>query len=131
MKTILTVLFSSLFLSFTASSQSSECLDKIKTGKFKYMASGAVIEVTRTKTKQIETFNNGKSKVISKIKWISDTECILTFEKEINAPGCLKKGDKMKMTILECDGNEYLVSVTSENCGNVEITVIIIGSGSK
>jgi hypothetical protein len=97
MKTAITLFFCSFFLSLTTYSQSSECLDKIKTGKFKYLASGQVVEVTRTKHEQIETFNDGKSQIFTKIKWISDTEYISTFVKKINAPGCLKKGDKMNI----------------------------------
>ncbi|MFT7614854.1 MAG: hypothetical protein ACI9J3_003841 [Parvicellaceae bacterium] len=121
-KTLTLLLFICLIGSFNA--QTNDCVGKIKTGKFEYYAGDVTITVVRTKKKQIETFNS--SKVINKIKWISETEYITTFVKEINLPGCLEKGDKMKMTIVECNGTEYKVQATSAKCGNVEVVVKIL-----
>lgn len=59
------------------------------------------------------------SKVVNKIEWISDTEYYVIFVKAKNSPGCLKKGDKMKVTISECTENSYHALIVTEHCGGV------------
>jgi hypothetical protein len=92
-------------------SPSKDCLASIKTGKFKYTIDGMVVKVTRTNIEQIETYNNGNSKIITKIKWLNESEYLVKFQDEINAPGSLKNGDEMKVTILECDDKKYLCEI--------------------
>lgn len=106
-------------------SQTKNCLDNIKTGTFYYDSHGKKVIVKRTKRKQIEYYNNGNSKIVNRIEWVSDTEYILTFVKEKNSPGCLKKGDRMKITILECNENTYKAKIESKNCGNGEVVITI------
>lgn len=129
MKHHIALLFFILLFSFDAHSQlSKECLERVKIGRFEYRSSDKTITVIRTKKRQIETYNNGKSKLINRIKWISNTTYITTFVKEVNASGCLQRGDKMTMTILACDGDKYTVVATSENCGGAKVEVTILGN---
>ncbi len=111
------------FLSAGAFAQDSECLANIRTGTFEYDANGITITVVRTKKKQIETYNNGQSKLVNKVEWISENEYRLTFVKQVNAPGCLKKGDVMRLKILHCSANSYAVEIKSEQCGNATTTI--------
>ena len=119
----ITILFLSLFVPGFLYAQSAECMANMKTGTFEYKTEGVTITIARTKTKQIESYDNGKSKVISKITWISDNEYISTFVKAVNAPGCLKKGDEVRVKILACNAKEYTASIVSEKCGSGETTI--------
>jgi hypothetical protein len=131
MKTLTALYFFSLLLCFNGHSQSTECLKNIKTGKFEYTAPDGIVTVIRTKKKQIELIDNGNAKLINKIKWISDNEYILTFVKAINSPGCLEKGDTMRMTITDCDKYVYTVYATSENCGSAQLKISIVEGANQ
>ncbi len=114
---LLTLIGSSAF------AQKNKCLSQVKTGVFTYEVQGVTITVERTKTKQIESYNDGKSKLINKLEWISDNQFEITFVKAVNSPGCLEKGDKMMMTIMECGDNWHKVVGESENCGSAEVVL--------
>lgn len=112
--------------SWVSLAQTNSCLEKIKTGKFQYNSQATTVYVKRTRRKQIEYYNNGKSKIVNHIEWVSESEYILTFKKEKNSPGCLNKGDKMTLTILECSEEAYKVKIESKNCGNAEVVIKIL-----
>ncbi len=123
MKTIVTLSLFFLISYNLTYAQSEECLKNIRTGTFEYVTSGIKVTVIRTENEQIELLNEGKSKAISKVRWINNREYIITFVKSINLPGCLKEGDEMKMVITECNGNTYTTIGSSERCGNAGITI--------
>jgi len=104
--------------------QNPECIANMKTGTFEYKTEGVTITIVRTQTKQIESHNNGKSKIISKITWTSDNEYITTFVKAVNSPGCLQKGDEVRVKILSCNGKEYTSFSASEKCGSGQVTIL-------
>lgn len=110
--TLLNLLISPVF------SQDQNSFDDLKTGKFAYEGNEGEIEIIRTKKKQIEIFNNGKSKLILKIKWLNDSTYVLTHIKAKNAVGCLQKGDTIKAIILNRNGNRYECSYSSNRCGD-------------
>ena len=98
------------------------CIDTIKTGKFYIeVQPGDTLFIERTETEQIETYKN--TKLYCDLQWTKSNEYILTFKK-CNEPSCLKKGDKMNISILECNDTNYKTRLTSENCGIVEVTIM-------
>jgi len=124
MKNIFILLFCVSAIQCSLYAQDKECLDQIRTGTFTYTVENyTVVTIERTETKQIESYNNGRSKIFTKIKWISRNEYMVTFLRQKNARGCLKRGDVMKVTIIECDGWNYTAHITSELCGNSDITI--------
>ncbi|SMC81345.1 hypothetical protein [Moheibacter sediminis] len=104
-------------------SQESNIYSKFKTGKFSYEGNSGKVEIIRTEKKNIEIFNNGKSKLINEIKWINDSTYILTHKKSINASGCLDKGDWVKSTIIKVDGNSYTIKAISNKCGEGQTVI--------
>jgi hypothetical protein len=108
----------------TAFGQKTNCFKKHVIGKFTYQDRQHESEIIRTRTKQTEIFNFGKSKLILKIKWLNDSTYVLTHQKAINAPGCLDKGDWIKATITNCDETHYTATYTSNKCGNGKSTFI-------
>lgn len=109
--TFLTLLVKPVF------SQDQIDFESIKTGRFTYEGKEGEVEIIRTKRKQIEIFNEGKSKLILKIKWINDSTYVLTHKKSINNSGCLDKGDWIKAKILKRKKDRYECSYTSNKCG--------------
>jgi len=97
-----------------------------KTGIYTYKDKYNEVFIKRTRTKQIE-YNKDKSKVlVLNIKWVSDDEYWLTFIKEKNFPGCLKKGYILKSKITYADRNQFSCKYESDHCGNGEATFIKI-----
>jgi hypothetical protein len=91
---------------------------KFHTGTFTYESSGEDVIIKRTKTRQTETYNDGKSKVILKIKWENDSTYILTHIKSVNVgESCLKKSDSIKSVIMVVEGNKCFVRFSTKNCG--------------
>lgn len=99
-------------------SQGQNGFDDLKVGKFTYEGKEGEIEIVRTKNRQVEIYNNGKSKLILKIDWINDSTYVLTHIKSINAPGCLEKGDWIRATITSRSGDTYECTYTSNRCGS-------------
>jgi hypothetical protein len=120
--------FSALFficcLSEAVYSQDSLCLKNMRTGTFTYEGQEGRVEIIRTRKKQVENYNGGKSKIILRIKWVNDSTYVLTFRRAKNAPGCLKEGDTITTRILECDGNSYYCEYSSRRCGGGRITFV-------
>ena len=123
MKFIVFIIFSVLTIQQLVA-QDTECLKKMRTGNFIYSDQGAQSVIIRTDKLQTEIFNNGQSRLILKIKWTSETTYVLKLKKAINAPGCLKKGDRITTTIISCSGDEYVGASTSKKCGDITTTYI-------
>lgn len=85
----------------------------IKTGKFK-PKHGEASEMLRTKDTQTDIYNNGKSKIVTSLKWISDNIFNLITDSIINAPGNLKPGDEILVKIVACARTKYLCHYTSK-----------------
>jgi len=98
----------------------------MRTGKFTYFGQQGKVEIIRTETEQTEIYNDGKSKGVLDINWISDTEYILTLRLAENAPGCVKVGDVIKTKILNCEGNKYYYESSCESCGEDHNTLVKI-----
>ncbi len=95
-----------------------------KTGVYKYDGDNSGILVKRTKRKQIE-YNKDKSKVLTlTIEWKSDDEYWLTFVKEKDFAGCLKKGYIIKTKIIYADKHKYICEWDSKECGQGQTTFI-------
>jgi hypothetical protein len=56
--------------------------------------------------------------------WTSDTTYVLTLKEIVNVKGCLKIGETIRVTVLECKGKRYLAKYTSERCGQGESAFI-------
>jgi len=98
--------------------QNYQCMNEIRTGEFYYEGLEDSARIVRTINQQIEVFNNGKSKLILNIEWISASTYILIHQEAINAPGCLKKGDTIKCTILNCKDDYYIYTYSTAKCGS-------------
>jgi len=93
--------------SFISFGQTGTCSDKFKTGKFKHVGLDSDAIVIRTKKKQYETQDGGRSKIIMKIKWIGPEAYTLKVVKVINVEGGLNKGDMITTTIADCTDKQY------------------------
>src|SRR5690606_18000766 len=102
-----------------AEAQEQSCLESFHTGSFRYESESNTIYVERTKTKHVETFNNGSSKIIMRVNWLTDSTYTLTLQKLVNAPGCLIKADVIMSRITKCSDNSYLCAYETEGCGRV------------
>lgn len=117
MRTIILSLIICLFTFCVAFGQDNQCLQKMRTGNFKYDVRGDDVIIVRTKHTQTEYINSGKSKLVLKIKWLSDSVYVLKLKKEVDAPGCLHKGDEIVVKITKCYGNKYDAEYTTTKCG--------------
>lgn len=91
-----------------------DCLQRMKTGKFEYRSQGSLVEIKRTKKKQIEKV--GDYKIKTYVSWQNDSTFHLkSYQMDIS--GCLKIGDEIKISITSCKNNKYTAFFTSENCG--------------
>ena len=81
-------------------------------------------KIKRTKRKQIEFFNSGKSRVVSKITWLNDSSYMLIVKKCVNCPdvSLAQIGASTKVSITECTGNKFKcrIFLSSENSVEVE-----------
>ena len=109
-----------IFGSISLHAQNTECLQKMKTGNFKYLDKREGTTIVRRGNKQIEYSKNKKSKLKLKVKWLNDSTYVLTHKKTVRNPGCLEKGTQIKVQIISCDGNKYFAKYESETCGNGE-----------
>lgn len=94
------------------------CLQNIRVGTFITNQNNSESTIVRTKKKQIEYFNNGKSKVVSKLTWTDEENYTLTIVKCINCPDIpvCQKGSVLKVRIIECEGDRFKckIQLTSE-----------------
>lgn len=93
------------------------CLKSMRNGVFNY--EGTDVKITRNDSINIEVFNNGNSSDIEYIKWLNDSIYILTQKELINTPTtCLGVGDKIWITIIECENNKYHYKWKTDSCGS-------------
>jgi len=101
-----------------------DCLAALRTGQFKTISHKGreiLCTIKRTKNKQVESYNSGKSKIISRVKWISPTRYTLTTLKHVNIrPGCDNVGDVATVDIIACEGDYYTYTWSQEGCGSGE-----------
>lgn len=100
--------------------QDSQCLEEIRTGKFKAISEDGkelAYTVIRKKKKQIEVYNNGQSKIVSRIDWLNDSTYTLTTIEKINAPGCDKVGAIARVRILNCKNLIQTCEWSQDGCG--------------
>ena len=117
MKNLLLILISLLTLCSCA--QEKNCLD-FKTGEFVYVDKNQPEIIIRTDSLQIET--NPKTGVVihSSIKWTSNCNYIMTYEKILNYPDNINYmiGQKIYVEILETNGNRIKVRAKSKRIDN-------------
>ncbi len=116
-KYIVAFFFSFFVCSLNLFAQNSRSIEEFKTGVFLYEGMDSTKQITRTKNKQIEVFNEGKSKLVFDVEWTSDTTYLLRFKKAVNAPGCLQKYDCIAVVINSISENSYSCRYISNNCG--------------
>lgn len=118
MKPILSLLLVILFAGISYSQEKEEegKYDRFRTGKFTYTGENKGAIIIRTKNKQTEIYPDGKSKIVMKIKWTSDSTYVLTFIKS-DIDGCLEKGDWIKVELINEDGDRFTGRCSSEKCG--------------
>lgn len=106
----------------TASAQSANCIEGFKAGEFEGLSGNKTIDgylIIRKKDKQIESFNNGKSKIISQIEWLTDSTYTLTTTKHVRvAEGCDKIGSIAYCKVIKCDGEFFAVTWEQDGCGS-------------
>lgn len=117
------VLILFVFLSgYSTYAQDSNCLTSLRIGEFVAVSEDGKklgYKVIRKKNKQTEIYNNGKSKIISRIKWLNDSTYTLTTLKMINTPnpGCDKIGAIATVKILDCSNSIQLCEWSQKGCG--------------
>lgn len=97
-------------------------LHLFKSGTFYYDQLGPEVKIIRKGNKQTEVWNNGKSKVVMKVEWLSSTEYVLTLLKEVNvehSSGCLAKGDKLHNVIVANSDTQFFVKSRTLKCGTM------------
>jgi len=95
-----------------------KCLKSLRKGTFKYVEENEEYMIVRTRKRQIEMSLDGKSQLILKIKWLDERTYVLTFVKEINMTGCLRRHDTITTKIESCSGDTYKFSYLSNSCGH-------------
>ena len=107
--------------------QDSNCLENFKTGKFEGISQKDKVDgylIVRKKNKQIETFNHGESKIISKIKWQTDSTFTLKTLKHVNVnDGCDKVGATAYLKIIKCDEDICVMTWKQKGCGTGTATI--------
>lgn len=106
-----------------AAAQENDCVAQMHRGEFRYKDAGDDVVIKRTKTKQIEIFNGGKSKYILKLDWISETEYTLTYIKAVGTEES-ESHNEIRCRIIRCEGNESLVEYMT-NEGQFGQTTIV------
>lgn len=81
------------------------------TGRFTYEGEEGKVEIIRTENRQVEIYNNGKSKIILKLKWTGDSSYVLTrIGGENVEKGPLKLGNKIFTHVNKQIGKKYYCS---------------------
>jgi uncharacterized protein YxeA len=101
-----------LFTQLQAQTFDNTCLSKYKTGTFSYEGKEKEVQIIRTKTQQIEIFNEGKSKAYLKIEWKNDSTYVLTLTKVKNVPNA-QIGQQIETHIVSCEGDRYVCEYTA------------------
>jgi hypothetical protein len=98
--------------------QSNSCLISARNGEFISEDEGKTpYKVIRDNEKQIDIFNSGKSKIISKITWTNDSFFTLTTIRKVRAPGCDKVGATAYIRITSCSDSIQVYQWSQEGCG--------------
>jgi hypothetical protein len=100
-----------------------DCLKSLRTGTFIYPQYGNEVIIRRTKTKQIESFDNGKSKIYMTIEWPSDDLYILTFTKVKGQDKGDMKGHKLYVSITSCNNGIYQYHCKSDIYGDSDSSI--------
>ena len=124
-KTIISLSLVFIITNCFAQNQSSS-YSNFKTGTFTIEGQSKSYEMKRSNDKQIESFNDGKSKIICSIHWTNDSTYVLKVIKITNAPGCVKVGEKMTTTLSGCSSKKVNCSISSQKCGNAKGVIIKI-----
>jgi hypothetical protein len=109
--------------------QSDPCLLNFRQGKYELIEKRTDgYYIIRTENEQVEIFNDGDSKVISKINWISNSEYNLITIKLINVPKTWgqKKGVLINVKIIECNEHSYRCKVWKEGKPPAEFELVKI-----
>jgi len=90
---------------------------KFRTGTFKYLNKElSHFTITRNDSTQIEYNSKDNVTIITSVEWVSQCTYILTYENVTNHPYEKKvAGEKIKVTILNTDGNIYECQVISSS----------------
>lgn len=111
MKPLLVIIFAFVLTSFSCLAQDTATHTDYKRfheGKFEYIGLFKGVIVIRTKNRQIEYDPALNSKLIFKLKWVSDDTYWITFIKAINqGSGKLHKGSIIKTTITSATDSTY------------------------
>lgn len=118
MKSIL-LLFMLLTAGITANAQANKaCIEKHKIGTYVYQDSTMAVVITRTKNRQISVDKKTGEKMIAKVVWVTDDEFLLIVKKDVDGPGCLRKGDRIVNKIVECNEDGYVSHYSMAACGH-------------
>jgi hypothetical protein len=104
--------------------QDSTCIQDFRTGTFTYKEKQEEVEVIRTRSTQIERYNDGDSELVLSIEWPDDSSYVLTLQRSINAPGCLEKGDTIRTQVLSCEKGRMTGRSSSEDCGGQRFVML-------
>jgi hypothetical protein len=117
MRNLITLLI--LFLTFISCGQEKKCSD-FKTGEFIYVNKIRPEKIVRTDSLQIETNSETGVIIHSSIKWTSECNYIMTYEKILNYPEDVSHmiGQKIYVEIIETKGNKVKVHTKSERIDN-------------
>ncbi|AKA33838.1 hypothetical protein [Flagellimonas lutaonensis] len=109
-----------LLISFSCSGQEKNC-SEYKTGKFNYVLENRPELIIRTDSTQIELNPITKVEVYSKVKWKSECEYEMIYEKVLNYPEDVSHmiGQKINVKIIETSSDGYKVHATSPRIDNI------------
>jgi hypothetical protein len=115
-----------LFLISLASNGQSNEFTSLHKGKFYYKNEPKVL-VKRSKNRQSEINIDKKYKLIFKIKWTSeyDYELIFIKAKRLENPGCLVKGFKIKVKIIETKDDTHEWVSFNPDCGGRQTGIFV------
>ncbi len=98
-------------------------MKSLRTGTFIYPKYGNEVIIKRTKTKQIESYDNGKSKIYMSIEWPADDQYVLTFVKIKSEDKGDMKGHKLYVSIISCDNGTYQYHCKSDIYGDSDSSI--------
>lgn len=87
----------------------------MQTGTFEYMVEGLEhVKIVRTANKQVETNAKTGGSITGTVKWLSDCEYELTFDKVTEKGAEAMVGKKIRTTITAVDGDVVSLHVTAD-----------------
>lgn len=105
-----------LFMSLSSCSQELKC-SEFRTGEFRYVNENFPEKIIRTELMQIETNPETGVVIYTSIKWTSECNYVMTYEKILNHSEDVSHmiGKKIYIEILETNGNKIKVHAKSKN----------------